>query len=558
MPRDRRSAGACGWGAALLYLGFAALLPWSKPGLHYDEGLVLHDAVQILFGTGPPPFAHEPRAWIHLGRLWLPLMDLPYLGPIKGYAMVLPFALFGTSAAVCRAGAAALTAFGISGIARTLGREISAGAGLAAGALIAMHPAVLDQTVYDNNVVAVWIASMGALGLAFSRFRERGSPGAGVLLGLAAGIGVWGRLNFVWLLGAAAVAIAAVAPRAGIDALRRPGPIVLGFSAGALPVLLYEVLTRGGTFRFMRHGTALGPWARVHQRLPLFLETLLSDGEHRAIWGGPPVPRWQLVVTAALAAGGAACALLLPKGPDEDRSASSWRRASAITLVVFSAVMLLSGMNVTEHHLVTAVPVAAVAAVLGFRRAGFGSRIGRAALAAAVLAFATLAVSWDLRAAAALRVTGGLGNWSDAIEAVAATLRTEAPGDAARALSWGLANNTFVLTGGRVRLREVFWGASETGTVERSWKDLIRSGGYFVAGSEPSLAAKGFRAALTGSGVPYRKWTFRQSDGTVYAELFRVFPGPLAPPDPTAPTPAPSTARPGGTSASRDRPASSE
>jgi hypothetical protein len=485
-------------------------------------------------------------------------MDLPYLGPIKAYGMVLPFALLGTSAAVCRAGAVALTAFGVWGIARTIAREVSPGAGLAAGALIALHPAVLDQTVYDNNVVAAWIASMGALGLAFSRFRERGSPGAGVLLGLATGIGVWGRLNFVWLLGAAAVAIAVVAPRAGIDALRRPGPIALGFSAGVFPVFLYEVLTRGGTFRYMRHGSALGPLARVHHRLPLFFETLLSDGEHRAIWGGPPVPRWQLGVIAALAAGGAACALLLPKGRDEDGSALAWRRASAITLVVFSAVMLLSGMNVTEHHLVTAVPVAAVAAVLGFRRAGFGSRIGRAALAAAGLAFATLAVSWNLRAAAGLRLTGGRRNWSDAIEAVAATLRTEAPGDTARALSWGLANNTFVLTGGKVRLREVFWGATGAGTVDRSWDDLVRSGGYFVAGSEPSLAADGFRAALAGSGVPYRKWTFRQRDGTVYAELFRILPEPVSPGAPTAPTLPPSSAQPAGTSASRDRPASSE
>jgi hypothetical protein len=534
---NRLSISAAGWGAALLYLGFAALLPWSKPGLHYDEGLVVRDAVQILFGAGPPPFAHEARSWIHFRRFWLPLMDLPYLGPIKGYAMVLPFALFGTGAAVCRAGAVAFTAFGILGIARTVAREVSPGAGLAAGALIAVHPAVLDQTVYDNNVVAVWIASMGALGLAFSLFRRSRSSGAALLLGLAAGIGIWGRLNFVWLLAAAAASAAVVAPRAAKDAIRAAGPIAAGSFAGMVPVLFYELRTHGGTFHFMsRAGARIGPAARLLNRLPLLAESLLSDGEHRAIWGGPRVPTWQVALTVTLVAAGAACALFPPKGGSETAGAAAWRRASALTLVLFTATMLLSRMNVTEHHLVTAVPVAAVAAALGFRRVGLGSRIARPAIAAAAALFVVVAVSWNVRAAEGLRATGGRGDWSDAIEDVAATLRTEAPGDAARALRWGLANNVFVLTRGAVRMREVFWRATEAGPVGGSWTDEIRSGGFFLSGRKSSPAEEGFRKALLASGLPYRKWTFRQSDGTLYAELFRILP---APPAPSAPTPSP-------------------
>jgi len=301
-----------------------------------------------------------------------------------------------------------------------------------------------------------------------------------------------------------------------------------------------------------RVGARLGPAARLFERLPLLAETFVSDGEHRAIWGGPPVRAWQIALTATLVAAGAACALLPSKHRDETSGAAAWRRGSALTLVVFTATMLFSRMNVTEHHLVTAVPVAAVAAVLGFRRIGVGSRAALPAIAGAAALWGAVAVSWDVRAAEGLRVTGGRGDWSDAIEDVAATLRREAPGDEARALRWGLANNVFVLSRGTVRMRELFWGATEAGPFVGSWADEIRGGGLFLSGRGSSLAEDGFRRALAASGQPYRKWTFRQRDGALYAELFRILPAP-----PTAPTPSPSSARPGETSASRDRRASS-
>jgi len=528
-PPPGRRPWAIPLSSALLYLAVAAAFPWSEPGLHYDEALVVRDAVQMLATPAEPTFAHEWHSWIPAGGRRLPIMDLPYLGPVKGYLMLLPFAVLGTGAGVVRGFAVLLAAAGIWAISRTLQREISSGVAAAAGALIAVHPAILDQTVYDNNVVAVWIATLGLVGLAFSGFLRARSARAACLLGMAAGLAVWGRLNFLWLLAAIAISLLACVPGAWSE-IREHGLVAsLGFGAGAAPVLLYEAITRGGTLRFMESASQgrLPLLGRVFVRLPLLAETLLSDGEHRAIWAGPRVPPAEIVFAAALAVTGVAMALFLPKAVRETHGDAAWRRSSALACVLFALAMLTSRLRVVEHHLVTAVPVAAVAAVLGFRRFALGYPPARALLAAAGIPFAALCLSWDVRAIAGIRRTGGVGAWSDAIEEVSATLASRAPGAAARVLTWGLANNVFVLSGGKAAPTEVFWGATESmAPGHRPWRDMVDGGGFFLIGLVPSPAKAGFRAALTASGASFRRWTFRQRGGAVYAELFQVSPRP--------------------------------
>ncbi|HWC64825.1 MAG TPA: hypothetical protein VG777_02000, partial [Thermoanaerobaculia bacterium] len=178
--------------------------------------------------------------------------------------------------------------------------------------------------------------------------------------------------------------------------------------------------------------------------------------------------------------------------------------------------------------------------ILGFRRAAAG-RWSRAAALAAGGAFALLAVSLDAQAAAGIRRTGGTGPWSDAIEAVTAALRSEGPGSAARVLSWGMANNAFVLSGGAVAPVEVFAGATpERSGTGAAWSDDVSRGGLFLLGP-PSPAVEGFRRALAASGRPFRTRTFRERGGAYYAELIDV---PAARP-PSPPPPSPIVRRPG-------------
>jgi len=524
--------------AALLYVAAAACFPWDRPGLHYDEALFVRDAVPVLRGSSQVPFVHELRSWIRIGDRSIPIMDLPYAGAIKGYLAVVPFALFGTGVVVCRALAVFMTALGIGGIAWTISRELSPGVGAAVGAVIALHPAILDQTIYDNSAVALWMASLGLAAVTMSRFARTSSDTAAFAFGAALGFALWGRVNFLWLIAAAGIAAAVFAPlfrwlKNGIESL------VLGFALGSAPLLLYEALTRVGTLKFMRgsnvSGGALG---QLRYRTLLLGEVLLSDQEHRAIWGGPAMPKWQIVFASALAAAGIATALFAPKSERESARDVAWRRAAALTVLIFTAQMLASGLNIAQHHLVTVVPVVALAAALGFRRIAV-TPARRIVLGLAVGLFAVLGLSWNWRSSAGIRRTGGHGSWSDAIEGVTGVVRARAPGPAARVLTWGLSNNIYVLAAGASAPRDEFWGATEAGSARnRSWNDEVRKGGWFLIGADPSPAKAGFQRALAAARSPSRRWTFRERDGTFYAELIQV------PPAEARPAPQDSSAGP--------------
>jgi hypothetical protein len=264
--------------------------------------------------------------------------------------------------------------------------------------------------------------------------------------------------------------------------------------------------------------------ARVLGRLPLLGGTLISDGEHRSIWGGPPLPKWQILFVAAFAMAGIAAALLAPRSRGESAGQVAWRRATALTALLFAAVMLVSRLTIAQHHFVTIVPIAALAAVLGIRRVASGGP-ARAAFGSAAVLFAVLCLSWNARSMVGLRRTGGQGSWSDAIESVAEVMRVETPGTAARALTWGLANNVFVLTRGIAAPRDSSAGATEEmSELRRSWSDEISEGGWFLVGAGTSAAKAGFQKAWNTARPPTRRWTFRERDGTFYAELVHVLP----------------------------------
>jgi len=510
--------------AALLYVAAAACFPWDKPGLQYDEALFVRDAVPILGGKAEVPFGHEPLSWIQIGRRSLPIMDLPYAGATKGYLAVVPFALFGSSAAVCRALAVFMTALGIGGIIWAIGRELSPGVAAAVGAVIALHPAMLDQTVYDNSAVALWMATLGLAAATMSWLMRTASDVAALAFGAALGFALWGRLNFLWLIAAAAIAAAIFAP---LLRWLKDGAVslALGFAVGSAPLLLYEALTSAGTLKFIRNAnTPGGALGQLPYRIHLLGEVLLSDEEHRAIWGGPGMPTWQIVFASALAAAGIGAALFALKSGSESARDVAWRRATALTVLLFIAQMLASRLIIAQHHLVTAVPLAAFAAALGYRRIA-ATPARRIVLGLAVGLFAALGLSWNWRSAAGIRRTGGHGVWSDAIDEVVGTVGAQAPGSTTRVLTWGLSNSIYVLTRGASAPQEEYWGASEeTSAWHRGWNDEIRKGGWFLIGAEPSPAKAGLQRALEAARPPTRRWTFRERDGTFYAELIHVLP----------------------------------
>ncbi len=515
--------------AVMLYLALASVLALQSPGLHYDEALMAHGAVHILTGTGEPTLAHDRGSWVHLGSHWFPLMVIPYVGAAKHYLLLLPFALLGPQVLIVRLLSAMLAAFGIWGLSELLRQEVGAAPAAAMAVVLALHPAYLQQTVFDATGVSMWMGSLGLMCLALARFLRRPSVGAAFVLGIACGFGVWARLNFIWFLGAGAAAALIVLGR---RALMLPRRIVLSVIAGGIigsaPVVAYELLSRFATLRFMSAYALKDPLAKL---LPVrffqFSELLVSDGELRAIWAGPPIPDWQRLAFCLVLLGCVVAALWVKTG--EAERAAYWRRGFALTLVLFAGFMVTSSMNVLQHHMVTALPLAVGVAALAFQAIIARLRLWRY-VAVVVGAFCiSVMVYWDVSTVLGLQRTGGVSYWSDAIFTVAETIVKKNGDQPIKVLDWGLGNNLYFLGSGRVRVQELFWGATVAGTASgERWSNLVARGGVFLSGGDRSLkgafapALEGFREALVRVGAVNHVTQFRERGGAVYAELVEI------------------------------------
>jgi hypothetical protein len=532
-PSARPSRGStngfrwAGVACAGIFLILAATLGFSRAGLHYDEALFLRGATQLLAMHGPPTFTHEPGSWIRIAGQFLPLMDLPYEGSVKTYVFLPIFSIVGFHLWLARALASTVAALGIWGIVVLLRVEIGAKEGAAAGLILAVSPALLDQCVYDNNVVALWMGLLGLLGLALKFYLRRECGTAAWLLGFFVGIAIWTRANFVWFLGAVGLASILVVSAARRRPWRHWALLGAGVTAGALPLLVYEGLTRGGTFDFLSTGQVReGRLAMLPHRTRLLLASLISDGDHRKIWNGPSLPTWQLIFVGSVVFGSIGWGVFRPVRPGR---ASTWQRVTSVTFVIYALVMLASKLNITEHHFITLLPLAAVAVVVAARELIARDRRFVPLVAAVAVVYLALALSWDIRAAREIRRTGGVASWSDAIETVASDLMGRFPGRTVTVLDWGLANNLFVLTRGRLKIEERFWGASlECDALGRPWPEVLAPGGIFLL--TPSIkpyfaaAGAGFRDALDRSNVSYRKTDYQERLGRPFAEVYEVSP----------------------------------
>ena len=461
---------------------------------------------------------HDPNSWVCPGGRCFPLMTVRYVGAVKEYLCLPLFAAFGTSAEIIRMVSILLGALGIWGIGSLVFRQISPAAGAASACLIAMNPAYVDLTVFDNGTVAIWMGAMSLLCLAVSRYLRLKTVGAAFWLGVSMGLGVWARANFLWLLIAMFAAAVIVLGRRILAPLAHWGAATVGGLVGGFPFLAYQVVSKGGTWEALGMFDAnqtLG--RRLAARLVMLAETLLSDGEHRAIWNGPDIPGWQrwlfpMVVLAA-------CGLCLAT------KRFLWARGFALCFLFLAAFLFLTGVIVAEHHLIVLVPLAAVVTVLG---SGIVAQYpwGRGLVAALGVVYFGSALYWQVAAVRGLRLSGGDGQWSSAIFALAEYLEQKYPTREIEILDWGLQNNLYVLSDGRIRSREIY--TDVTSPSDPRWTGAIRRGGIFLmngpANRQFPAASAGFLEALAAVRPAMRRFTVPQRSGIPYATIFEIEP----------------------------------
>ncbi|HTL16536.1 MAG TPA: glycosyltransferase family 39 protein, partial [Patescibacteria group bacterium] len=281
-------------GSLAVYCLWAGLLILQNPGFQYDEALLVLGAVHMRNAPGELALPHDPNTWFCPSGHCFPLLTVRYVGAIKEYLCLPLFAAFGPSAEGVRIVSMLLGMLGLYGIAILIAGQVSPAAAAITACMIAVNPAYADLTVFDNGTVAIWMGALGVLCLAISHYLRRQNVLAAFWLGMAVGFGVWARANFVWLLGALFAAALLVLGRRLRQPLSHWAAAALGGLVGGAPFFLYQVVSRGGTWEAIgMFSTRESLGQRLSTRLIMFSETLLSDREHRAIWGGPPLPDWQ-------------------------------------------------------------------------------------------------------------------------------------------------------------------------------------------------------------------------------------------------------------------------
>ena len=514
-------------GAVLWYCLLAIFLIEAKPGFQYDEAIDVLAAVHLRHSNAEIKLPHPAGTWVCLKGHCFPLMSAEYIGSIKDYLCLPLFAIFGPSAALVRLVTTALGALGIFGIATFLGRQLNYPLAAAAAWAMAIHPSYLDVTVLDNPGFSPCMGALGLVSLAASAYLENRSALAAFWLGATMGLAVWARANDLWLLAALFVALAICAGRRLLAPISQWASLAVGGVVGALPFLAYQGVSHGGTWAAA--GTfpvseSLGQ--RLPHRLTMLAETLLSDGEHRVIWGGAGLPQWQLWLFPALVA--ASCLICVAF-----RQRSGFMpRVLALTLLILTGVFLFSRLPVAEHHMVILVPLAIVVVVLAGWKLLPRYRWAGAVFVTVAVVYAASALYWQFATLAGLRRTGGTGVWSDAIFTLTERLRADFPGREVKVLDWGLQNSVYVLSDGRVRTREIFWDA----TVEKTewngpWLEEIRHGGVFLLNGPENrqipAASTGFLRALAEGQPSTRRFTIPQRSGAVFAEVIDIQPNSL-------------------------------
>jgi hypothetical protein len=510
----------------IVFLLFTLILGYRDPGLQYDEAIYQTGAVRLLNSPEEPPIVLS--TYLRVRTWYLPLMIVPYAGAAKNYLLLLPYSIFGTGIWVGRMVAALLGAGGILGTTYFLSRYIPRWWAVAAGICTAVHPGFLNWTLYDNGGLALWMFNIGFVLFSLVRFLERRSRSSAFLFGFALGFAVWARANFLWLVIAILLAQLIFKPRHLFELARHIPMLSLGGLVGVLPLLVYEFQSSWGTLEFMNATRRAEPLAElVLRRMGMVFNAALYDLDRRAMWGGPPIPSWQLWFIAIVIVIAANFALLIPK---EDPKRTNLRRVATLGFLLVLLITITSRLEVNAHHLVSYVPLAAAVVILGAHAASRVWPVARWGFLAAGIVYLCLAVFWDLQAARGFRRTGGIGQWSSAINDLAEHLmrnNIRRP----KALDWGFGTNLYVLSNSRIIAEELFWGKSDGKSNPAYWSTELQRGGTYLLHSEEAATrqfggvAKAFLRRL--GGQYSSRLHFPQRSGQHFAELYSVTSPPL-------------------------------
>jgi hypothetical protein len=447
------------------------------PGLYYDELFQETTALAFVKGGLASPVAVAPGSQISLFGHPLPLMANAYIGAVKTVAFAPVAALFGITPDSVRLFTIGVSALALVATAAFARRLFPHGAVAAIAALLlATDPSYVFYSRVDfGPSVFMFLLKAVALWQLAAWWQTRRTRS--LLIGVfALGLGVYDKVNFLWIVAGVVGAALLVAPRRVVSRLGRR-ELQLGlaaFALGCLPLIVYNVSWPPRTLRPLLHGTLhisggnlKGPFPtqlaeRVRQLIGLLDGNTIGD-QIAGVSHRPPI----LPVLVGVAAVGI-LGLSVHWGIR--------RRLAHARFVLFAGLVILVGSALTPggsypHHVLLVYPfphlaVAAFAVELaGLARERLPAKtvsvVGVSGLAAAVLAAVAAGVLTSARIISRLDVTGGRGNFSDAIYLLDSYLLRSGPRQPFTAVDWGVSTPLVGLSQGRLRGNDVWLELSD-------------------------------------------------------------------------------------------------
>ncbi len=364
-------------------------------GVQYDEALF----VLAIFSPASADYN------ITIAGTKVPIMLMSYLGTLKAGIMAPVFDLIGYNHRSLRLPPLAFGALSVALYFLALRRIISSRIAFLSALLLATDAAYLLTSVYDWGPVALQHLFFAIIIYSAVRYSENRSPLWLMLCGLSAGLALWDKALFLWILTGSGLAVLLVFPSAIRDILKRPklaAAFILPALLGAAPLIYYNVKRPLATIRsnivandapLMNKIASLdgamdgrglfgyvvrnapegqaGPF-RLHERASLWLSARL---------GGPTHSLQHLLLVGSM--------LALPL-----MLWSPWRRIALFTGLAFSFswvfMLLTKGAGGSLHHTILLWPLPHLLAALTFaevvrRLPARGFRIGAALFLAATL-----------------------------------------------------------------------------------------------------------------------------------------------------------------------------
>jgi len=522
-------------GVALIIGAFAglALQNLQLPGLYNDEMIQVVPALNVIHGGMPSPVSGTEISLFHHA---VPIMTMDYIGSLKTLLFVPVVALAGVSPESVRVTTLSIGATSLVVTFAFFRRMVPAPVALLAAALLATDLSFIYYVRVDYGPTALMMllkaVALWRLAAWWQEARVRDlAVGA-----LALGLGVYNKVDFLWIVGALGGAVCLAAPRAARSRITMPA-CCIGFACfmlGTAPLTYFNLRSGMPTLAAaLGPATAGGPPGDFVEQLAGRIVDLgqLVDGYAVGICDrcleshGHNELALILIFSSALIA----IAGMFPKlrGPH-------WRVSLfaliATALVLAAAAATRGGYG--GHHVILAYPFPQLLAACGvysvfqWLRPRLGSWITRTAAALVIGATLLQNLATANGYISLLSSTGGTGNFSDAIYALDSYLQRQDPSAPVVDLDWGFYYPLVGLSQGSLHVVEPWnwYMAGSTAELKPFLADPsaryvahVSSWANFPRGIErftDAVAAAGLQAVL--------EEQFTMRDGAPVIDVYRV------------------------------------